>query len=111
MGSKRRAEDPDSGHRAGPKLTVTGRLEGSFASRPVELLAEGREMSLRVENLRSAWILGKTTSAATAPFMRTLRGYGIRLHLNIGRRWRIDLLPKPNLFLRMLVPSLRPFTA
>lgn len=111
MGLKRRAEDTDSGHRVGPKLTVTGRLEGSFASRPVELLAEGRQLSLRVQNLRSAWILRQTTSAATAPLMRTLRGHGIGLQLNIGRRWKIEVLPKPNIVLRMLVPSLRPFTA
>ena len=111
MDPKRRTEYTDSGHRVGPKLTVTGRLEGSFASRPVELVAEGRELSLRVQNLRSAWTLRQTTSAASAAFMRTLRGHGIRLQLNIGRRWKIEVLPKPNLVLRMLAPSLRPFTA
>jgi hypothetical protein len=111
MGSKRRAEDTDSGRRVGPKLTVTGRLEGTFASRPVELVAEGRELSLRVRNLRSAWAMRRSISAATEPVMRTLGASGIRVRFSIGRRWKIAVLPKPNLVLRALFPGLRTSTA
>ena len=104
MGPERSAENTDSGHRAGPKLTVTGRLEGSFASRPVELVAEGRELSVRVRNLRSAWALRRNISAETAPILRRLGENEIGVRLIIGRRWKIEVLPNPNLVLRMLAP-------
>lgn len=107
MGSQRHAQDPDSGPRLGPKLTLTGRLEGTCVGRQVELRAQGRELSLHVADLWSAWALRRNISAATAPVIRNLGSHDIRLRLNIGRRWRIELLPKSNPVVRWLFPDLR----
>jgi len=92
-------------------MMATGRLGGTCASRPVELVAEGRELSLRLRDLRSAWRMRRSISAATAPILRMLRIQNIRLGLNIGQRWEIEVLPKPSLVLRLLCPTLRSLAA
>jgi hypothetical protein len=85
---------------------VTGRLEGTFQGRPVELEATGRELSLRVPNLRSAWGLRRGAAATTLPLLRAFRDAGLSMTLRIGSRWAFPVLPQPHVALRLFMPSL-----
>ena len=110
MDSKRHVENPDSGPWLSPKLTVTGRLEGTCAGRPVELSAEGRRLSLRVPNLRSAWTLRRNISAAVVGLLLRLRNHNLQLRIAVGGRWDFEILPHPGFAIRLLVPSLKTAT-
>ena len=88
-------------------MTVAGRLEGTCVGRPVELEAQGQDLSLRVEDLWSAWSMRRNVSAATVPIVRTLGTHGFRLELRIGRRWKIELSPDPGFVIGLLFPGLR----
>ena len=107
MGVYGDAEDPCARLGIGPKLEVTGRLEGTFRGRPVELEAAGRELSIRVPNLRSAWGLRRGLAASTLPLLRAVRDIGLTVKLRIGSRWTFSVLPKPHFVLRLIAPSLR----
>jgi hypothetical protein len=86
---------------------VTGRLEGTFLGRPVELEAEGRTLSIRVPSLRAAWGLRRGAAASTLPLLRAVRDAGLSLMLRIGSRRAIPVLPEPHVVLRLFMPSLR----
>jgi hypothetical protein len=85
---------------------VTGRLQGTLFGRPVELEASGRELLLRIVNLRSAWRLRRSATSSMLPLLRALRGYGIGLRVQIGSRFTVHVLPAPSFALRLLVPAL-----
>ena len=90
----------------GPKLTVTGQLKGSLFGRPVEIEATEREITLRIADLSSAWRLRRSASTGMLPVLRLLFAYGVRVRVNIGSRLKFNVLPKPSLPLRVLVPAL-----
>jgi hypothetical protein len=90
---------------------LTGRLKGICNGRPVQLHAHGAELSLQVDDFRSAWSLRRNLGVGTAPVLRMLRSNELRLHVKVGRRWRIEVLPVPGLVLRVLFPALRFFKA
>ena len=86
---------------------MTGRLEGSFRGWPVQIEAQGREILIRVPNLRSAWALRRTVAASTIPLLQAVRDIGLTLTLRIGSRWAFPVLPKPHVALRLMMPSLQ----
>ena len=90
----------------GPKLTVTGHLEGALYGRPVEIEATEREITLRIADLRSAWRLRRSASTSMLPVLRLLFAYGVGVRVNIGSRLKFNVLPKPSLPLRILAPAL-----
>jgi hypothetical protein len=100
-------EDSYTRFRLSPKLDVTGRLEGSFRGRPVQIEAERREISIRVPNLRSAWMLRRAVTASTIPLLQAVRDVGLTLTLHIDSRWAFPVLPKPHVALRLIMPSLQ----
>lgn len=106
MGFFRHPQDHDARFGFGPKLTVTGRLAGSLLGRPVELEAFGRELLLRIPNLRSAWRLRRSASTSIHPLLRSLRACNIALRVRVGSRMTVEVLPEPSFGLRLLVPSL-----
>ena len=85
---------------------MTGRLQGTLFGRPVELDATGRELLLRIANLRSAWRLRRSATTSMLPLLRALRKYGIGMRVQIGSRLTVEVLPIPNVALRVLVPAL-----
>jgi len=89
-----------------PKLTVTGRLEGTFRGRPVDLVAEGCDFFILAPNLRSAWELRRGLAVSTLPVLRAIRDMGISLTLRIGSRWTFPVLPEPHFALRLIAPFL-----
>ena len=90
------AERPHAERGRRPKLEVTGRLEGTFRDRPVQLEAGGRELTLRVPNLRSAWTLRRAATPSAVPLMRAMRNSGLTLTLLIASRWAFPVLPEPH---------------
>ena len=107
MGRVGDAQDPHARRRAGPKLTVTGRLHGTADRRPVEIEADGRDLLIRVPGLRAAWSVRRSVSVSTAPFLRAVRSEGVCVRLRIGRFLTMQVLPNPSIVLRCLVPGLR----
>jgi hypothetical protein len=85
---------------------VTGRLQGTLFGRPVELEATGRQLMLRIVNLRSAWRLRRSATSSMLPLLRALRSYGLALQVRIGSRLTVQVLPTPSFGLRLLVPTL-----
>lgn len=100
------AESTHTGLKFGPKLTVTGRLRGTVSGRPVELEARGRQLLLQMSSLRSVWRLRPSLKTSMLPLLRLLIASGISLRVSIGSRLTVNVLPKPNLALRVLVPTL-----
>jgi hypothetical protein len=107
MGALWHAENPHTQHRLVPKLTLTGRLEGTFRGRPVEIEADDRELLIRVPNLRSAWGLRRGVTSSTFRILRAIRDVGLRLTLRVGTRLSVPILPDPHLAVRLTMPSLR----
>jgi hypothetical protein len=107
MDSQWHIEDSDSGFGHGPKLTMTGRLRGTFAGRPVEFVGEGRELCLHVADFRTAWALRRNLSTWGYPLFRLIRSHMLQLDLRVGRRWVFQVLPRTSLPLRLLLPDLR----
>jgi hypothetical protein len=85
---------------------MTGRLYGTAAGRPVEIVAEDQALSVHVPNLRSAWALRKTAGAGVAVPLQSLCDFGFRLRLRIGRRLVVRAFPNPSLAVRMFAPQL-----
>lgn len=106
MGADRHYEDPYPRRGIGPKLALTGQLKGTLFSRPVELEAREREVIVRIADLRSAWRLRRSATTGMLPVLRLLFAYGIALRVNIGSRLAVNVLPRPSLPLRLLLPAL-----
>ena len=111
MDPLRHNEDSHTRHGFGPKLTVTGWLEGTLFGRPVQLEASGRDLVLQIANLRSAWRLRRTAAGGILPLLRSLHEYGISLRVRIGTRLTLEVLPRPSLGLRLIVPALNLVTS
>ena len=107
MGALGDDEDSHQGFGLGPKLAMTGRLQGTALGRPVEIDAEGQELLLCVPNLRSAWGLRRSASASVLPLLQRLCAFGFRLQLRIGRRLAVEVFPNPHWALRVMAPALR----
>lgn len=99
-------EDSDPRYGFGPKLIVTGRLEGTLMGRSVELEATGRQFLLRLADLRSAWRLRHAASTSMLPLLRILKANGVGLRVSSGSILTFEVLPEASLAVRLLVPSL-----
>lgn len=86
---------------------MTGRLQGTALGRPVEIVAKGQELLLRVPNLRSAWGLRKTAGPGVAPVLQSLYDFGFCLQLCIGQRLTVELFPNPSFAVRVIAPTFR----
>lgn len=97
----------DSHERRGhvPKLTMAGRLDGTFGGRTVVITADPDGIVLQVQGLRSAWQLRKFSRTAAAGLF-FLKSNGIPLSLRIGNVLRFELLPKPHPAVALLLPGL-----
>ena len=85
---------------------MTGRLRGTLSGRPVELDAAGRDVLLRLSNLRAAWQLRRHASRNLHPILGAVREAGLTLGLAIGSRLVVEVLPKPSLAIRVFAPAL-----
>lgn len=85
---------------------MTGRLQGRVFGRPVELVAAGSELSLRLADVRSAWRLRGSAKASLRPLLHALRVYGVVLRVKIGSRFEAEVLPNPSFLVRLLLPNL-----
>lgn len=106
MGPFRQPESSHAGYGFGPKLTVTGRLFGTLAGRPVEIVADERQWMIRLAGIRDAWQLRRAGSPNLRPIMRWLRRAGMPLNVLVGARLRFQLLPEPGLAAKLFAPGL-----
>lgn len=83
---------------------MTGRLEGSLFGRSVEIEAVGSQIVVRVESLRTAWLM---RGIASGGLLEALRVRDLSLTLRIGSKIDLELLPNPSLLVRWFVPALR----
>jgi hypothetical protein len=86
---------------------MTGRLQGTCAGRPVEIVAEGRELLLRVPNLRTAWALRRGAVSPLAHLLRSFCLQGLSVRVQVGSFSPVALVPDPHWSVRLLVPALR----
>jgi hypothetical protein len=101
MGCEWNPSHPHSRFGVRPKLTVAGRLEGTFAGRPVEIEATGRDFVFRVQSLRSAWGLRRGVNRSTVPLLRALGEHGVHVRVEVGAHVSVELVPDPPLALRL----------
>ena len=107
MGVGRHAKDSNPGFGFCPKLIVTGRLEGTLFGRPVEIIATGNQILVKLANLRSAWRLRRFVSPGLTTLLFAFRHAGLCMRLQIQGKTSFEVLPKPNFVIRLLTPSLR----
>ena len=106
MGAVRLRESNNTGLEFGPKLALTGRLQGTLQDRPVELEAKGRDLMLRIASLGAAWRLRGKMSQSMLPVLRVLFHAGFTLRVKVGSRVTLQVLPKPSFALRVATPAL-----
>ena len=85
---------------------MTGRLHGTLWGRPVEIVADGRDILIVISSLRSAWRARHSFTYALLPIHRSLRNLGFQLRVQIGKRLKLQILPKPQLAVRLFMPDL-----
>lgn len=83
---------------------MTGRLEGSLFGRSVEIEAAGSQIVVRVDSLRTAWLM---RGIASSGLVEALRLRDLSLTLRIRSKIELELLPKPSVFVRWLSPVFR----
>ena len=107
MGTQRHRQGPHAKPGRGPKLTLTGRLQGTALGRPVVVELNGKTVSVQVGNLISAWRMRHLASEPLVPLLRLLKTCGFALVITIAGRTSLSLLPKASAPIRYLVPALR----
>jgi hypothetical protein len=106
VGAEGDVEGPHARSEFGPKLTLTGLLEARVLGHPVEISAKERSLSVRTSSLGTVWKLWKSLRGKDQPLIGLLRSSGLRVCMQIGRVG-VELLPRPSLLVRSLVPALR----
>ena len=102
MGGERHVEGADTRSRFGPKLTLTGRLEGTFHGRPVTFEADEQRLFLRVPDIRTAFMLRRVHASHLHAVPAGMESSGLSLKLQVGSRISMSVWPKPNLLVRLL---------
>ena len=85
---------------------MTGRLEGTLFGRPVALEADEQGLLLSIADLRSAWRLRRSLATGMLPALRALEMFGLPFRVRVGPGLRLEVMPCPNLLVRLLVPGL-----
>ena len=105
MGLARDVEDSHSRYGYFPKLMVAGRLNGTFADRPVVITADDSGVTIDVSSLRSAWQL-RTYVHSVVPVLQWMKAGHIPLTVRVGRYVSMPVLPQPSLLVKLLTASL-----
>lgn len=104
MGAERHNEGPHAGQRDGPKLTITGRLDGTVAGQPVQILANGSVIQVVLTSYRSLWLARRGLLAAAPAGVRASRLGRLTVQLVIGERAPVAVLPKPHPVFALFLP-------
>ena len=87
-----------------PKLMLAGRLDGNVRGRPVNLIAENRDLVFQVGNLRTLLILRHSWRFVTQSLPVILGATGIRVSLQTNWLGTVQIFPKPSFLVRLLLP-------
>lgn len=104
MGFERDDEDPHRAVESNPKLTLAGRLDGSIGGRPVNVIAEHRGLTLEVSDLRTLVTLRCSWQFIVKPILEIMNRSDIRFMVRISWLGRLELFPRPHLFVRLMLP-------
>lgn len=95
MGTQWDYEDPHCGPGQTPKLTLVGRLEGSLDGRPVSLVGENRDLTLRADDFRTLLTLRRWGNSASRPLFAALARADLRIFVRFGRIGAVEVFPNP----------------
>ena len=103
MDPKWHCEDSNTRCGCAPKIVLTGRLEAKIAGQLVEIEAADSKVTVRVESLKTAWLLRRSINSF---LLSSVRDQNISLSLKIGTRVNLNVLPQPSTVVRWVVPAL-----
>jgi hypothetical protein len=83
---------------------LAGRLDGNVRGRPVNLIAENRDLVLEVGNLRTLLTLRRSWRLTAEPLLAILRATDIRVSVQTSWLGRVEIFPKPQFFVRLMLP-------
>ncbi len=109
MGVQRHGEDPHPRPGPKPKLILAGRLDGFLNGRPLSIVAEDHQITLVPGGLGSLLELFKIRRSwrfVKPPLRMFLHRANIRLLLRLGWFGQLQLLPNPNMLLRLFLPRI-----
>lgn len=104
MGLERNHQDPYRTIDPRPKLILAGRLDGNVRGRPVNLIAENRDLVLEVGNLRTLLTLRRSWRLTAEPLLAVLRAADIRVSVRASWLGRVEIFPKPQFLVRLMLP-------
>lgn len=90
----------------GPKVIVTGRLDGTLYGRPVVIEALDQEFVISIASVYSAWRARRSAAASLVPLLQQLREFGFRLTLHLGSQVKLEILPETHWAVRFFIPGL-----
>lgn len=103
MGAARNPEDSYTRHRYAPKLILTGRLSGTLNGRPVVIDADDSGIMLSTAMFPTAWNL-RSYAGSFLPALQVLKRYGVPVRLKVAGIFSVEVLPRPNALVTMVVP-------
>lgn len=105
MGVEWDDEDSNRGQRFEPKLTLAGRLEVLAGGQPLSIVAEQRDVVISIGTLRTLVRLRRNMRMLFIPMLSLLRSSESRLLLRLLPFGTLELYPRPNAFVRLLLPK------
>ncbi|MFT5525090.1 MAG: hypothetical protein ACI9HK_003056 [Pirellulaceae bacterium] len=86
---------------------MVGQLCGELDGRPLRIVATEEGVTLHLASALAAWKLRRLARFHAKRTLHFFRNLGLPLFLQVGLGNPIELLPKPGLLMRMLLPSSR----
>ena len=86
---------------------MVGRLSGTIADRPVQLDANREVVTLRLDDVASAFALRRYLAQSVGPLRNLSSVTRLRVAVKIGSWPSLNLFPKPSPLLRVVVPEIR----
>jgi len=105
VGVARDHENPDERYGYVPKLILAGRLTGALDGRPVVIDADEHRVMISFASVVSAWA-ARRSATALVPVLAVAQRCDVAVRLNVAGLVSLEVLPRPNRFVRMLVPRL-----
>ena len=83
---------------------MAGRLDGHVGGRPVNLIAENRDLILEVSNLRTLLTLRRSWRFSVEPLLAILKLADIRFNVRISWLGSVEVFPRHQFLVRLMLP-------
>ena len=97
-------QNPHQRRRQRPKLTSAGRIDATVDGRPLEILAEGADILIRVPNLKTALALRKQSADTVRMADALLTSVGGRLRVKVSALPEMTVSPRRGVLARLVMP-------